>query len=268
MYPGGAVGWEVLWLQNVLLLFVQFTTAASLYSQDTRYSELPLYPWNRLKDVDRRLVLSVHAFTGVAIVAVNLGFMVEWTTSYPSVVAAYSADPTMAVSAAALTAALVLMAFFGVSLYANVRPETRFPLWRFRYGFSRKLHRGLFVFVVAVLGHHVFLVERVVVTWIGWLLGMEVFGVLMMASVAVWGMLAGHAVLMVAELLSGDMFSGWSRSFDREAAAAGAVFAVLWTAAVAFTGLTPLAGALAASILLTSSILVHRMGWRPVGFSS
>ncbi|MDY7082120.1 MAG: hypothetical protein SXQ77_06885, partial [Halobacteria archaeon] len=70
-------------------------------------------------------------------------------------------------------------------MYANTRPDSSLPLWKFEYAVSRKIHRALFVFVIGVLGYHIFFTPRIYAAWSSWVTTGEVFAVLVLGIIAV-----------------------------------------------------------------------------------
>lgn len=222
LYPGGAVDWQLLWIQNAVLIFLQFTTGAALFTQDHRYAGYVTAPLEAAGWTGRHPLVLVHAATGVLLVSVNLVFAGRWLST-----ASFAAQPAMAATTLVLTTALAAMAVFGASLYANVRPDTRLPLWSFDYAFSRKLHRLLFVVVVATLGYHLYLTPRVSTVWKSWLLDLDPFGALALLSILVWGVLAAHSTVMLGEWATGRVFSRWHVGVGRISAVGGGIAALL-----------------------------------------
>lgn len=230
VYPGGLVSpnWQLLWVQNVLLMFVQLTTGATLYAQNDRYSWWLTGPVRRVTaHGGRRLTLTIHALAGVTLVVVNCGFVYLWVAGQPADLKTLLVSrPTITLTTLAVTGGFVLMAVLGVSLYAELTPGTRLPVWRFGYALSRKLHRAVFVLVVGLLGYHVFLTPRVYLVWATWIRDMDPFGLLALAHIGIWGVLAGQSLLMLGEWATGDTFTRWTVDRTGRAGIAGAVVAV------------------------------------------
>lgn len=241
MYPGGVPNWELLWLQNVLFVFAQFTTGAALFTQNTRYADPLLVPVGVLtRDISRNTLVLIHVVTGVLLVAANIVFVAAWIISQGgSIVDLLGTRSTMTLTSLLLTGGIAAMAVFGVSLYANIRPGSVLPLWKFDYAFSRKVHRGLFIGIVLLLGYHIFLTPRVVVVWSNWISTGEPFGILVLGIIAVWGILAGNAVLMSVEWLSGHMFSRWEVDRSGRASALGAFGAFSIALGLSYLDSTP-----------------------------
>lgn len=237
--PTTAPNWQLLWAQNLLLLVVQFTTGAALYSQDDRYARYLTVPLEFVTSRSGRdALLWLHATSGVVLVVVNVWFTIAWVSDSPlTLVELYSADPALTVSTFALTGTLVAMAILGVSLYANTTPDTRLPLWRFEYARSRKLHRGLFAVVIVLLGHHIFVLPRVVAAWTRWLGAGEPFGLVMLLLIGIWGVMAGQVAAMLGEWVTGVPVGGWERSVAGQASVAGLAIAGLLTAIVVLPAL-------------------------------
>jgi hypothetical protein len=107
----------------------------------------------------------------------------------------------------ALTIAIAALAVSGLSLYANIRPGTRLPVWRFDYVLSRKIHRLSFIIMLAVLVYHLFLTPRVSAMWLYWLSGPSLFGLIVLLVLIVLGVAVIHAAFMGLEWVANSMFS-------------------------------------------------------------
>jgi hypothetical protein len=106
-----------------------------------------------------------------------------------------------------LTMAIIALVVSGVSLYANLRPGTRLPVWRFDYVLSRKIHRLSFLIMLAVLGYHLFFPPRVSAMWLSWLVGPHLFGLLVLLVLLVLGVAVLHAAFMGLEWVTHQMFT-------------------------------------------------------------
>lgn len=248
-YPGGLSNWELLWAQNLVFVLVQFTTGATLYTQNRTYSAFVTAPARAVSRwAGRSLLVAVHVLSGLVLIGLNLAFVWSWLGSQPRPIPALvAARPAIALSTFLLTGALLLMGLLGVSLYANLRPDTVFPVWSFEYALSRKLHRALFIVVVGVLGYHVFFIPRVSLVWTAWVADGEPFGAVVLILVAVWGLLAGQSVLMAGEWLTGNLFSRWESDYSAALSGAGVALALALAAGLVLTDLGP--GALLAVML-------------------
>lgn len=262
MYPGGYPFWTVLWLQNVLLIFVQFTTAASLYSQDTRYAAYLMRPLEWMTSWrGRGLLVRIHAVGGLLVVGLNLLCLATWWVLIArrggSVVGLLVAWPisVIAWTNLLLTGLLLGMGITGVSLYAHLRPGSVFADLHFDYPLSRQFHRLLFVGLVLVLGYHVFLFPRVSLVWMDWLSRGYVFGFLVLGIVLVLLMLGGLAAWMVRDWLLGRMFARSEPTPHLLVAAGAGVLSLLGGGSVRAGLVTPVHGALY-GVALAAGLLI------------
>lgn len=267
LYPGRYPFWAVLWLQNVVLIFVQFTTAASLYSQDSRYAAFLLRPLEWMSPWrGRGLLVRIHALGGLLVVGLNLVCLGTWSVRINSrggsVLELLLGQPVslMAWTNVLLTGLLLGMGAAGISLYANIRPDSLFSGWRFDYALSRQLHRLLFVGLVGVLGYHVFLFPRVSLVWMDWLSRGYAFGFLVLAIVFVLLMLVGMALWMVRDWLWGRMFARSDRTPHLSVTTGAVVLSLLGGGAVRAGLLSPAHGA-----LLGGALVAGLVAWIAVG---
>jgi hypothetical protein len=216
-YPGVYLYWQLLWVQILLLVVVQFPTAATLFNQDQRYAAFLTRPLRAISPAwGRDLVIWVHALSGLFVLFANLACSFIWfaAQSTPITELLFSSGPLAILgwTNLAFNVFFLVMAVTGMSLYTNIRPNTVVPFWKFEYALSKQLHRLSFVLLVAILGYHIFFTPRVSLMWMGWLSGPNLFGLVMLLTLALWAVLAGQAVLMVWEWLTGTMYSKSQRS--------------------------------------------------------
>jgi hypothetical protein len=154
-----------------------------------------------------------HAVSGALVLLLGLACIALWFQQKLSLgiplsqLLAGSGWTALAWPIIALTLAIIALAVSGVSLYANVRPGTRLPVWRFDYVLSRKIHRLSFIIMLAVLVYHLFLTPRVSAMWLSWLSGPSLFGLIVLLVLIVLGVAVIHAAFMGLEWVTNSMFS-------------------------------------------------------------
>jgi hypothetical protein len=213
-YPGAYRYWGLLWALIFLLVFVQIPTALTLFSQDTRYAAFLALPCRTLASRwGRNVITWMHVVSGVLVLLLGLACMAVWLQhrlSWGIPVAQLllgSGWTALAWPIIVVTMAIIALAVSGVSLYANLRPGTRLPVWRFDYVLSRKIHRLSFIIMLAVLGYHLFFTPRVSVMWLSWLFGPNLFGLIVLLVLLVLGVAMMHAAFMGLEWVTHNMFT-------------------------------------------------------------
>lgn len=213
-YPGAYAHWGSLWALIFLLVFIQIPTALTLFSQDTRYSAFLTPPFRALASRwARNAIAWIHIVSGALVLALGLACIALWFRQrlgwgIPlSQLLLGGAGTGLAWPIIALTMAIIALAVSGVSLYANIRPGTRLPLWRFDYVLSRKIHRLSFIVMLAVLGYHLFFTPRVSAMWLSWLFGPNLFGLIVLLVLLVLGVAVIHATFMGLEWVTHNTFT-------------------------------------------------------------
>ena len=213
-YPGVYKYWGPLWALIFLLVFVQIPTALTLFSQDSRYSAFLTLPFRMLASRwGRNVMIWIHVVSGALVLLLGLACMALWfqhrlSWGIPlSHLLLGTGSTVLAWPIIAITIAIIALAVSGVSLYANIRPGTRLPVWRFDYVLSRKIHRLSFIIMLAVLGYHLFFTPRISAMWLSWLFGPNLFGLLVLLVLLVLGMAVIHADFMGLEWVTNNMFS-------------------------------------------------------------
>lgn len=226
-YPGAYEYWQPLWLLIFLLVFVQIPTALTLFSQDTRYSSFLAFPVGTLTSRwGRNVMIWIHLVSGALVLLLGLACMALWFQQRliwgipVSQLLFGRGESVLAWSTIALTIAIIALAVSGLSLYANIRPGTRLPVWRFDYVLSRKIHRLSFIIMLAVLEFHMFFTPRVSGMWLSWLFGPNLFGLIVLLVLLVLGVAVIHAVFMGLEWVTTTMFT---KTFARPVAPASSV---------------------------------------------
>ncbi len=212
-YPGVYQYWGPLWALITLLVFVQIPTALTLFSQDTSYSALLTLPFRMLASRWGRDVMTLtHVGSGALILLLGLACIALWfqqklNSGIPlSQLLLDRGWTVLAWPIIALTIATIALAVSGVSLYANVRPGTRLPVWRFDYVLSKKIHRLSFIIMLAVLVYHLFLTPRVSGMWLSWLSDPGLFGLIVLLVLVVLGVAVIHGAFMGLEWVTRSMF--------------------------------------------------------------
>ncbi|HJN88411.1 MAG: DUF4405 domain-containing protein [Dehalococcoidia bacterium] len=212
-YPGVYQYWGPLWALITLLVFVQIPTALTLFSQDTSYSALLTLPFRMLASRWGRDVMTLtHVGSGALILLLGLACIALWfqqklNSGIPlSQLLLDRGWTVLAWPIIALTIATIALAVSGVSLYANVRPGTRLPVWRFDYVLSKKIHRLSFIIMLAVLVYHLFLTPRVSGMWLSWLSDPGLFGLIVLLVLVVLGVAVIHGAFMGLEWVTHSMF--------------------------------------------------------------
>jgi hypothetical protein len=213
-YPGVYTHWGSLWVLILLLAFVQIPTALTLFSQDPRYSVF-LHPPPRMLAFrwGRNVTTWIHVVSGALVLLLGLACVALWfqlrlSAGIPVSQLLLGRDWTaLTWPIIALTLAIIALAVSGVSLYANIRPGTRLPVWRFDYVLSRKIHRLSFMTMLAVLGYHLFFAPRVSAMWLSWLFGPNLFGLIVLLVLLVLGVSVIHAAFMGLEWATHNMFT-------------------------------------------------------------
>ncbi|MEM0204036.1 MAG: hypothetical protein QXO16_08535 [Archaeoglobaceae archaeon] len=211
MYPGQYDYWQILWIQIALLVYVQFTTALSLYSQKEVYSKPFAFLERFLRWKKRDLLVKIHAFSGITVFVLNIVCTTTWfylkLSGGISIFEILSTGDTAVIGwVNILTTALITTMFiFGVSLYRNNVPSTVLPFWKFEYNFSRLLHRLAFVFLVFVLGYHVLFISKIATAWMEWLLSLHPFAILPITAIIIGSLALALALIFVHELLTGKI---------------------------------------------------------------
>jgi len=208
-YPGQYVYWQILWAQIVLLVFIQFTTALSLYDQKAGYANFITRPLEKLLPwKGRDLLIKIHAASGISIFVLNILCTSTWFyyritggATIESLLFGTSDVTLMAWVNILLTTSITLMFVFGVSLYKNNRPDTSLPFWKFEYFLSRLIHRLAFFFIIVVAGYHLFLLPMIYRIWPEWIFNGYLFSILLLAAFVIGGLSSAQAVLMIIELL-------------------------------------------------------------------
>lgn len=219
-YPGQYVYWQILWIQIILLVFVQFTTALSLYEQRHSYARFLTVPLERvLPWKGRDLLVKVHAASGISVLVLNLLCTVTWFyfklsggVGFQQILFGGSESTLIAWINISVSTLVFLMFVFGVSLYKNNRPDTSLPFWKLEYFLSRTIHRIVFFLLVVVLGYHIFFIPKISRVWVEWLFYGHGFSVVLLAVFVIGGMASAQAVLMVVELVTGTAFTKESQS--------------------------------------------------------
>ncbi len=213
-YPGVYRYWGPLWALIFLLVFVQIPTAFTLFSQDTRYSAFLTLPFRALASRRGRDAMTwIHVVSGALILLLGLACIPLWFQNKLSLgiplsqLLIGSGWTALAWPIVALTIAIVALAVSGVSLYANIRPGTRLPVWRFDYVLSRKIHRLSFMIMLAVLVYHLFLTSRVSAMWLSWLSDPGLFGLIVLLVLVVLGVAVIHGAFMGLEWVTNSMFT-------------------------------------------------------------
>ena len=155
-----------------------------------------------------------------------------------------------------LTIGILVMGITGGSLYVSVRPDTIVPFWSFEYALSRKLHRGAFVLVVLLLGHHIYFDPRIYLVWESWIANAELFGVIVLGTFALWGILAAQSLLMAAEWVTGRFFSKWIVDASGIVSIAGMVVALAFALVRTFTSLSSIQLVAGVTVLCLGAIAV------------
>jgi len=212
-YPGVYQYWAPLWALISLLVVVQIPTALTLFSQDTRYSAFLTLPFRALASRRGRDVMTwIHAGSGALVLLLGLACIALWfqqklSLGIPLSELLHGRDWTaLAWPIIAVTVAITALAVSGVSLYANIRPGTRLPVWRFDYVLSRKIHRLSFIIMLAVLAYHLFLTPRVSGMWLSWLSDPGLFGLIILLALITLGVAVIHAAFMGLEWVTNSMF--------------------------------------------------------------
>ena len=208
-YPGQYVYWQILWAQIILLVFIQFTTALSLYDQKAGYANFITRPLGKLLPwKDRDLLIKIHAASGISIFVLNILCTSTWFyyritggATIENLLFGTSDVTLMAWVNILLTTSITLMFVFGVSLYKNNRPDTSLPFWKFEYFLSRLIHRLAFFFIIVVAGYHLFLLPMIYRIWPEWIFNGYLFSILLLAAFVIGGLSSAQAVLMIIELL-------------------------------------------------------------------
>ncbi len=225
-YPGAYTYWQPLWALIVLLVFVQLPTALTLFAQDTRYAAFLTLPFRVLASRrGRNVIVWIHLVSGSLVLLLGLACMalwfqqkLRWGISVSQLL--LSGWSVLAWPIILLTMAIIALAASGISLYANLRPGTRLPVWRFDYVLSRKIHRLSFIIMLAVLGYHLFFTPRISAMWLAWLLGPHLFGLLVLLVLLVLGVGVMHAAFMALEWGTHTTFT---KTFARAVAPASLV---------------------------------------------
>jgi hypothetical protein len=212
-YPGVYKYWGPLWALIILLVAVQIPTALALFSQDTRYAAFLTLPVRSVYSRwGRGVVTWIHAGSGALVLLLGLACISLWFQEKSSLGIPLSqlllgkGWTVLSWPIIALTIAVTALAVSGVSLYANIRPGTRLPVWRFDYVLSRKIHRLSFIVMLAVLVYHLFLTPRVSAMWLTWLSGRSLFGLIMLLVLVVLGVALIHGAFMGLEWVTNSMF--------------------------------------------------------------
>lgn len=208
LYPGTYPFWKTLWIQNLVLVFLQFTTAAALYAQDTTYTRAVTGLLERVIPLrGRRIVLMTHVASGLLLLVLNLFCTGEWfyfwVAAGTPLGTLFSTLP-MAWFNLLFTVFLLIMAVTGLSMYRTLRPSSILSRWDFGFAGSRLVHRGFFLVIIGILGYHVFFM--VSDRWLRWLRRGDPFSVLVLLMVALWGLVTAQSLLMGEEMFTRSVF--------------------------------------------------------------
>lgn len=222
IYPGTYDYWWIVWIQAILFVYVQLTTALTLYTQSGKYSAFIIKPLERLLPwKGRELVVKVHAVNGIVLFTFTLFCTTTWF--YQKVVGGLSLrDILLSVNETAIigwinistTFLLTLMGIFGISLYRNNNPHTILPFWRFDYNISRLIHRLVFIFLITFLGYHIFFIKKIYIAWIDWTVTLHPFVFIFFGIIILGSCAFAMALVMLIEIPKVEMFTGKKRMLD------------------------------------------------------
>lgn len=211
IYPGQYDYWQIVWIQIILLVYVQFVTAFSLYTHRESYSKLfkffeRFFPWK-----GRDFLIKVHAFGGISVFVLNVLCTTTWfylkISGGLSIADVLSSGDTAVIGWINIisTSLISLMFVFGVSLYRNNRPDTKLPFWRFEYYLSRIIHRFVFLLIVVVIGYHIFFITKIFSAWIDWILMGHIFSLIPITSIIIGILAFMLALALFCEIIAGKM---------------------------------------------------------------
>ncbi|MCX8172937.1 MAG: hypothetical protein N3D09_04940 [Archaeoglobaceae archaeon] len=211
MYPGQYEYWQILWLQIILLVYIQFLTGFSLYTQKESYSKPfklleKFLPWK-----GRDFLIKLHAFSGISVFLLNILCTATWFYSKLSgglsFVDILTSGETALIGWTNLvsTSLIFLMFLFGVSLYKNNRPDTTLPFWRFEYYASKLIHRLAFFLLVLTLGYHIFFIPKIFSTFIDWITLGHLFVLIPITSILIGILAFLLAFMLLYEIVVGKM---------------------------------------------------------------
>ncbi|MEM4541423.1 MAG: hypothetical protein QXP46_07995, partial [Archaeoglobaceae archaeon] len=211
IYPGQYEYWQIVWIQIILLVYVQFVTALSLYTHKESYSKFfkifeRFLPWK-----GRDFLIKLHAFSGISIFVLNVLCTTTWfylkISGGISLTDILTSGETAVIAWVNLasTTLITLMFVFGVSLYKNNRPDTRLPFWKFEYYLSRTIHRLVFLLIVVILGYHIFFIAKISSAWNDWILMGHPFVFIPITSIIIGILAFMLALVLVYEIIAGKM---------------------------------------------------------------
>ncbi|MCS7144503.1 MAG: hypothetical protein NZ879_05720 [Archaeoglobaceae archaeon] len=211
IYPGQYEYWQIVWIQIILLVYVQFITAFSLYTQKDFYSKFfkifeRFFPWK-----GRDFLIKLHAFSGISVFVLNVLCTTTWfylkISGGLSIFDILTSGETAIIGWVNLasTVLISLMLVFGVSLYKNNRPDTKLPFWKFEYYLSRIIHRLVFLLIIVILGYHVFFISKIFNAWNDWILMGHLFVLLPITSIIIGILAFLLAFVLVYEIIAEKM---------------------------------------------------------------
>lgn len=211
IYPGQYEFWQILWIQIILLVYVQFTTALSLYTQREAYSKVfklfeKFLPWR-----GRDFLIKLHAFSGICVFILNIFCTTTWfylkISGGLSIIDILTSGETAIIGWVNLfsTTLISLMFVFGISLYKNNRPDTTLPFWKFEYYLSRIMHRIVFLLLIIILGYHVFFISKIATAWSDWSIMGHLFSIIPITSILIGSFAFLLALVLFFEIIAGKM---------------------------------------------------------------
>lgn len=230
IYPGQYEYWQILWIQIILLVYVQFVTAFSLYTHKESYSRFfkffdRFFPWK-----GRDFLIKLHAFSGIAVFSLNVLCTTTWfylkISGGLSILDVLTAGETAVIGwiNLASTTLISLMFVFGVSLYKNNRPDTKLPFWRFEYYLSRVLHRLVFLLIVVILGYHIFFISKIFSAWCDWILIWHPFALIPITSIIIGILAFMFALVLFYEIITNKIGVGKKIVFSKHALLLALIF--------------------------------------------
>lgn len=218
-YPGSYDYWQIVWVQIVLFVYIQLTTALTLYNQKNRYSAFITKPLGKvLPWSGRDLLIKIHAANGIIVFSLNVLCTLTWfylklsgSLSLWDIMLGGGETSVIGWVNVLVTSFMSLMLVFGVSLYKNNNPLTTLPFWRFEYYLSRLVHRLVFFALLAVLGYHIFYINKIYTAWIDWTVKLHPFSLIFLGTIIVGCLAFALAFVMLIEIPKGEMFTGEKR---------------------------------------------------------
>ena len=211
IYPGQYDYWQIVWIQIILLVYVQFVTAFSLYTHKESYSKFFKFFERFLPWKGRDFLIKVHAFGGISVFVFNILCTTTWfylkISGGLSILDILTSGDTAVIGWINIisTTLISLMFVFGVSLYRNNRPDTKLPFWRFEYYLSRIIHRVVFLLIVVAIGYHIFFITKIFSAWIDWILMGHIFALIPITSIIIGILAFMLALVLFYETIVGKM---------------------------------------------------------------